>query len=268
MRWERAVERSGARRSTGSPHERRGPPRHAAGRVRLRATLDDWLDRASSVDVRLLGAGARHWPLLYPRTSASARMERRYTGFVDDRGAAPRALPRPHRRAASSTSPTAPAAPVPHRHHGQLKHRHRRAVEPRAEPPACGPTSRPLRGDEVRRRLVRVPGHRPLRHRLPRAAPARLDLRGEIRRVEAPWRAAHPDATFERVHRPAAAGLGRPRLHGDQPAHLRGRPDQDVPGAGRGRLRRRHRARRSTTCRCAPDLSNLDEVLERIATPA
>ena len=197
---------------------------------------------------------ARHWPMLYPRRRTRTRIERTYTGFVDDRGAAPwRTLPRPHAERPLDIVYRARNLPFHIGHHGQLKHRHRGASSSpaaRAPRPAHRHLDR-LRGHEVRRRLVRVPGQRALRHRHRERLQRARSRAARSAASRPPWRAEHPDATFERVLRPPGAGLGRPRLHGDQPAPLRGRPDQDVPAAGRGRVRRHPGSRRSTTSRCA-----------------
>ena len=59
-------------------------------------TLDEWLE-SLDLDCVFSVLDERHWPTLYPRTSARTRMERSYTGFVDDRAAgAVETLPRPH----------------------------------------------------------------------------------------------------------------------------------------------------------------------------
>ena len=122
-------------------------------------TLDEWLD-SLELDCVFSVLDERHWPTLYPRTSARTRMERSYTGFVDDRAAgavgdaaaAARRAHRGHRlpRAQSAVLRRPPrAAQAPDR-------RGRRPGGARARP-----AHRHLDADrrhEVRRRVVRVPG--------------------------------------------------------------------------------------------------------------
>src|SRR5918995_905629 len=75
----------------------------------------------------------RHWPTLYPRTSARTRMERSYTGFVDDRAAgAVETLPRPHTARTLDIVYRARNLPFHIGHHGQLKHRIAEIVDPAA----------------------------------------------------------------------------------------------------------------------------------------
>ncbi len=194
----------------------------AAGRVRLRRRPRRVAGRHRRGRA-VLGAGARALAAAVPQGRAVARMEKTLTGFVDDSGRR-RARAAAPRGAASSTSPTGPgscpttSAPRP------AEAPHRRARSSRAPtPPACGPTSRPAsRPRSTATTGIELPGLRPLRDRL-RERLQRLDLRGEMRRVEAVLAGRAPRGHLRGVHGHAAAGLGRPRLHGHQPAHLRGR---------------------------------------------
>src|SRR5438067_845137 len=60
------------------------------------ATLDEWLGELE-VDCVFSVLDSRHWPVLYPGESQRTRIERTYTGFVDDRAAGSvQQLPGPH----------------------------------------------------------------------------------------------------------------------------------------------------------------------------
>ena len=136
-------------------------------------------------------------------------------------------------------------------HHGQLKHeiaRHRRHRGARSRP-AHGHLDR-HQGHEVRRRMVRVPGQRPLRdrhrERLECARPGRRHppLRGRVAAVA-------PGRHLRGVLGAAGAGLGRLRLHGHQPAPLRGGSDQDRASSWSRAPTTGSSSPRRTTSRCA-----------------
>ena len=207
------------------------------------ATLDEWL---GDLDVQCVFSvlDGRHWPVLYPGESQRTRMERTYTGFVDDRAAgAVRAPPRPPRRARRGHRLPRPQPAVPRRppRAAQARDRADRRAGGARHRTAHGHLDG-LQGHEVRRRVVRVPCQRPLRdrhrERLERARPRRRHspLRG---RVEA----LAPGRHLRGVLGAAGAGLGRLRLHGHQSAPVRGRADQDRAAPRRGSLRRDPRAR-------------------------
>ena len=173
-------------------------------------------------------------------------MERSYTGFVDDRAAgAVRAPPDPARgarrghRLPRAQSAVSRRPPRPAQARDRADRRAGRTRRRAAHRHLDG-----HQGHEVRRRVVRLPCQRPLRdrhrERLERARPGRRDppLRGRVAAVA-------PGGHVRGVLGAAGAGLGRLRLHGDQPAPVRGRPDQDRPVAGRGGVRRDPRGRQA-----------------------
>ncbi len=211
---------------------------------------------------------ARHWPTLYPRTGASTRMERSYTGFVDDRGAGAVArLPRPHAERPLDIVYRARNLPFHIGHHGQLKAGIADVVDPAAR-------ARGLRTDISTDFAATKYGDAWFDFLASgrcvigtESGSSALDPRGEIRRFEAAWRAEHPDATFEEF-----AALQEP-----------GWDDHDFTAISP----RLFEAAQTMTCQLlvegaydgilAPeqhyvplraDLSNVDEVLERIADPA
>src|SRR5690349_21494963 len=96
------------------------------------ATLDEWL---GELDVQCVFSvlDERHWPVLYPRESKRTRMERTYTGFVDDRAAsAVEELPAPHAERGADIVYRARNLPYHVGHHGQPKHQIAHSVEPAA----------------------------------------------------------------------------------------------------------------------------------------
>jgi hypothetical protein len=160
-------------------------------------TLDEWLD-GMDLDCVFSVLDERHWPTLYPRTSARTRIERSYTGFVNDRAAgAVRTLPRPHADRPLDIVYRARNLPFYVGRHGQLKHRLAEIVEPAAR-------AHRLRTD-ISTRIGDtkygdawfdfLAGGRCVIGT--ESGSSALDPYGEIRRFEADWRAEHPAATFE-----------------------------------------------------------------------
>jgi hypothetical protein len=140
----------------------------------------------------------RHWPVLYPGESQRTRMERTYTGFVDDRAAGEvEHLPVPHAGRDVDIVYRARNLPYHVGHHGQLKHEIAEIVEPAAR--AAGlrtDISTDIRdtkyGDAWFEFLASgrcVIGTE--------SGSSALDPVGAIRRFEADWRQSHPEATFE-----------------------------------------------------------------------
>jgi hypothetical protein len=161
------------------------------------ATLDEWL---GDLDVQCVFSvlDSRHWPVLYPRESQRTRMERTYTGFVDDRAAgAAQRLPAPHALRDVDIVYRARNLPYHLGHHGQLKHEIAQIVEPAARAlglrtdisTAIGDTQY---GDAWFEFLASgrcVIGTE--------SGSSALDPVGTIRRYEAEWTLSHPDASFE-----------------------------------------------------------------------
>ena len=223
--------------------QRRGPDRHAAGRVRLCRDARRVAGRPRRA-VRVLGAGRP--PLAravsgrvaaHPHGADLHRLRRRSRGR---RGAAP---PRPPRRARRGHRLPRPQPAVPRRPP--------RAAQARDRADRRTGGTRPRvahgyldghQGHEVRGCVVRVSCQRPLRdrhrERLECARPRRCHppLRGRVEAVA-------PGRDLRGVLGAAGAGLGRLRLHGHQSASVRGGADQDRPAPGRGSLRRDPRAR-------------------------
>jgi hypothetical protein len=160
-------------------------------------TLDEWLE-SLDLDCVFSVLDERHWPTLYPRTSARTRMERSYTGFVDDRAAgAVEALPRPHIERTLDIVYRARNLPFHVGHHGQLKHRIAEIIDPAAR--AHG-----LRTDISTRIADTKYGDAWFEFLASgrcvigaESGSSALDPYGELRRFEAAWRAENPDATFE-----------------------------------------------------------------------
>ena len=161
------------------------------------ATLDEWL---GDLDVQCVFSvlNERDWPVLYPRESQRTRMERTYTGFVDDRAAgAVKRLPAPHPERAVDIVYRARNLPYHIGHHGQLKHEIAQIVEPAAR--ASGlrtDISTDIKdtkyGDAWFDFLASgrcVIGTE--------SGSSALDPVGTIRRFEAEWRQSRPEATFE-----------------------------------------------------------------------
>jgi hypothetical protein len=161
------------------------------------ATLDEWL---GELDVQCVFSvlDERHWPVLYPRESQRTRMERTYTGFVDDRAAAAVSpFPGPHAERDVDIVYRARNLPYHVGHHGQLKHRIAEIVEPAAR--AAGlrtdistDIADTKYGDAWFEFLASgrcVIGTE--------SGSSALDPVGAIRRFEAGWRQEHPEATFE-----------------------------------------------------------------------
>jgi hypothetical protein len=230
-------------------------------------TLDEWLD-SLDVDCVFSVLDERHWRTLYPRTSARTRIERSYTGFVDDRAAgAVQKLPRPHAYRSLDIVYRARNLPFYVGHQGQLKHRIAEVVDPAAR--AYG-----LRTD-ISTRIADtkygdawfdfLAGGRSVIGA--ESGSSALDPYGEIRLFEAAWRAEHPEGTFEEfsaLQPPGWDDYGfkaiSPRLFEaaqTKTAQLLVEGEFDgILAADRHYLPLRE------------DLSNLDEALERIADPA
>ena len=195
-------------------------------------------------------------------------MERSYTGFVDDRAAgAVEHLPGPH--AARDIDIVYRARNLPYHigHHGQLKHEIAHIVEPAAR-------ERGLRTDistDIKdtkygdawfdflasgRCVIGT-----------ESGSSALDPVGAIRRFEAEWRPSHPDATFEEFSALQEPGWDDYDFTAISPRLFEAAQTKTcqllVEGAYDGILE----AGDSTTSRCARDLSNLAEALERIARP-
>jgi hypothetical protein len=230
-------------------------------------TLDEWLD-SLDLDCVFSVLDERHWPTLYPRTSARTRMERSYTGFVDDRAAgSTQTLPRPHAQRPLDIVYRARNVPFHIGHHGQLKHRIAEIVDPAAR--ACGlRTDISTRGGDTKygdawfeflasgRSVIGA-----------ESGSSALDPYGDLRRFEPAWRAERPDATFEEfsaLQPPGWDDYGftaiSPRLF--EAAQMK-TAQMLVEGEYDGIL---EADRHYVPLR--GDLSNLDEALERIADPA
>jgi hypothetical protein len=141
---------------------------------------------------------SRHWPVLYPNESRRTRMERSYTGFVDDRAAgAVEHLPAPHAARAVDIVYRARNLPYHVGRHGQLKHEIAHIVEPAARALGLRTDISTDIGDtkygnawfEFLASGRCVIGTE--------SGSSALDPVGAIRRFEAEWRPSHPDATFE-----------------------------------------------------------------------
>ena len=210
----------------------------------------------------------RHWPTLYPRTSARTRMERSYTGFVDDRAAgAVETLPRPHAERTLDIVYRARNLPFHIGHHGQLKHRIAEIVDPAAR--AHG-----LRTDISTRVADTKYGDAWFEFLASgrcvigtESGSSALDPYGELRRFEAAWRAEHPDATFEEFSALQPPGWDDYGFTAISPRLFEAAQTKTASCSSRA----------STTASWRPsrhyvplreDLSNLDEALERIADPA
>ena len=230
-------------------------------------TLDEWLE-SLDLDYVFSVLDQRHWPVLYPRTSARTRIERSYTGFVDDRAAgAVATLPRPHTERTLDIIYRARNLPFYVGHHGQLKHRIAEIVEPAAR--ANG-----LRTDISTRSADTKYGDAWFDFLAggrcvigTESGSSALDPYGEIRRFEAAWRAENPNATFEEFSALQPAGWDdygftaiSPRLFEaaqTKTAQLLVEGEYDgILAADRHYVPLRE------------DLSNLDEALERIVDPA
>lgn len=161
------------------------------------ATLDGWL---GDLDVQCVFSvlDGRHWPVLYPRESKRTRMERSYTGFVDDRAAgAVKDLPEPHATRPVDIVYRARNLPFHIGHHGQLKHEIAGIVDTAAR-------ARGLRTDistDIRDTKYGAAWTEFLASGRSvigtESGSSALDPVGAIRRFEAEWRPSHPDATFE-----------------------------------------------------------------------
>jgi hypothetical protein len=230
------------------------------------ATLDHWL---GDLDVHCVFSvlDGRHWPVLYPGESQRTRMERTYTGFVDDRAAgAVERLPGPH--AARDVDIVYRARNLPYHvgHHGQLKHEIAHIVEPAAR--ALGlrtDISTDIRdtkyGDEWFAFLASgrcVIGTE--------SGSSALDPVGAIRRFEAEWRLAHPEATFEEFSALQEAGWDDYNFTAISPRLLEAAQTKTaqllVEGAYDGLLEPE-----THYFPLRGDLSNLTEALERIRDP-
>jgi hypothetical protein len=160
-------------------------------------TLEEWL---GDLDVQCVFSvlDGRNWPVLYPRESQRTRMERTYTGFVDDRAAgAVKHLPGPHAARDADIVYRARNLPYYVGHHGQLKHEIAQIVEPAAR--ALG-----LRTDISTAYKDTKYGDAWFEFLASgrcvigtESGSSALDPVGAIRRFEAEWRPSHPHATFE-----------------------------------------------------------------------
>jgi hypothetical protein len=161
------------------------------------ATLDEWLSDLD-VDCVFSVLDGRHWPVLYPRESQRTRMERTYTGFVDDRSAGSvKHLPGPHDARDVDIVYRARNLPYHVGHHGQLKHEIAEIVEPAAR--AAG-----LRTDISTNYRDTKYGDAWFEFLASgrcvigtESGSSALDPVGAIRRFEGEWRPSHPEATFE-----------------------------------------------------------------------
>jgi hypothetical protein len=230
-------------------------------------TLDEWLD-SLDLDCVFSVLDERHWPTLYPRTKGRTRMERSYTGFVDDRAAgAVETLPRPHADRALDIVYRARNLPFHVGHHGQLKHRIAEIIDPAAR--AHG-----LRTDISTRIADTKYGDAWFDFLASgrcvigtESGSSALDPYGELRRFEAAWRAEHPDATFEEFSALQPPGWDDYGFTAISPRLFEAAQTKTaqllVEGEYDGILTadRHYVALRE-------DLSNLDEALERIADPA
>jgi hypothetical protein len=230
-------------------------------------TLDEWLEELD-VDCVFSVLDERHWPTLYPRTSTRTRIERSYTGFVDDRAAGSVAtLPRPHAQRALDIVYRARNLPFYVGHHGQLKHGIGEIVEPVAQAHGLRTdiSTRPgdtKYGDAWFEFLA---GGRCVIGT--ESGSSALDPYGEIRRFEAEWRPAHPDAGFAEFSALQPPGWDDYGFTAISPRLFEAAQTKTaqllLQGEYDGILEpdRHYVALRE-------DLSNLDEALERIADPA
>jgi len=230
-------------------------------------TLDEWLE-SLDLDCVFSALGERHWPTLYPRTSARTRMERTHTGFVDDRAAGVVAtLPRPHAERMLDIVYRARNLPFYLGHHGQLKHRIAEIVDPAARAHGLRTDISTRIGDTKYgdawfdflasgRCVIGT-----------ESGSSALDPYGDLRRSEAPWRAEHPDATFEEYSAVQQPGWDDHDFTVISPRVFEAAQTKTaqllVEGEYDGILEadRHYMPLRE-------DLSNLDEALERIADPA
>ncbi len=161
------------------------------------ATLDEWL---VDLDVQCIFSvlDGRHWPTLYPRASQRIRMERTYTGFIDDRAAGTvKNLPAPHDERDVDIVYRARNLPYHVGRHGQLKHEIAHIVEPAAR-------ARGLRTDISTDIADTKYGNAWFEFLASgrcvigtESGSSALDPIGAIRRFEVEWRAAYPEATFD-----------------------------------------------------------------------
>jgi hypothetical protein len=229
-------------------------------------TLDEWLE-SLELDCVFSVLDERHWQTLYPRTSTRTRMERSYTGFVDDRAAGlAKTLPLPHAERAQDIVYRARNLPFYVGHHGQLKHRIAEVVEPAAR--AHG-----LRTD-ISTRIADtkygdawfelLAGGRCVIGT--ESGSSALDPHGDLRRFEAAWRVEHPDATFEEFSALQPAGWDDYEFTAVSPRLFEAAQTKTaqllVEGAYDGIM---EADRHYVPLRV--DLSNLDEALDRIADP-
>jgi hypothetical protein len=230
-------------------------------------TLDEWLD-SLELDCVFSVLDERHWPTLYPRTSARTRMERSYTGFVDDRAAgAVEALPRPHAERPLDIVYRARNLPFHIGHHGQLKHRIAEIVEPTAR-------ARGLRTDISTRYADTKYGDAWFDFLAggrcvigTESGSSALDPFGELRRFEAAWRAEHPAATFEDFAALQAPGWDDYGFTAISPRLFEAAQTKTAQLIVAGDYDGILEADRHYVPLHA-DMSNLDEALDRIADPA
>jgi hypothetical protein len=230
-------------------------------------TLDEWLE-SLELDCVFSVLDERHWHTLYPRTSGRTRMERSYTGFVDDRAAGVgETLPLPHAQRALDVVYRARNLPFYVGHHGQLKHRIAEVVDPAAR--AHG-----LRTDISTRIADTKYGDAWFEFLASgrcvigtESGSSALDPYGEIRSFEAAWRAERPDATFGEFSALQPAGWDDYGFTAISPRLFEAAQTKTaqllVDGEYDGILTAdRHYVP------LREDFSNLDEALERISDPA
>ena len=179
----------------------------------------------------------RHWPVLYPERIARTRMERSYTGFVDDRAAgAVEHLPGPHAARAVDIVYRARNLPYHIGHHGQLKH------EIAADRRARG-ARRGLRTDistDIKDTKYGDAWFEFLASGRcvigTESGSSALDPVGAIRRFESEWRPSHPDATFEEFSALQEPGWDDYDFTAISPRLFEAAQTKTVPAPGRGRL--------------------------------
>ena len=230
-------------------------------------TLDEWLE-SLDLDCVFSVLDERHWPTLYPRTSARTRMERSYTGFVDDRAAgAAKTLPRPHAERPLDIVYRARNLPFQIGHHGQLKHRIAEIVDPAARAHGLQTDISTRIGDTKYgdawfdflasgRCVIGA-----------ESGSSALDPYGELRRFEPAWRAEHPEATFEEFSALQPPGWDDYEFTAISPRLFEAAQTKTAQMLVEGEYDGILEAERHYVP-LRRDLSNLDDALDLIADPA